>query len=59
MTTKQTSIIKRLADQAEKASKLVERNRFLIETYLSADEARRGKVTTHVSTKQLFRRLAI
>lgn len=59
MTAKQISTLKKLANQAEKAAKTVERNRFLIETILSADEANRGKVRSHSSVKQLFRKLAI
>ncbi|MCX6719226.1 MAG: hypothetical protein NTZ38_02515 [Candidatus Taylorbacteria bacterium] len=52
-------LIKKLVNQTEKAAKLVGRNRFLIETMLSTDEARRGKINSHASAKQLFARLAI
>jgi hypothetical protein len=59
MTTKQMIKIKRLALQVEKSARLVERNRFLIETYLSMDEAVLGKVKSYASAKDLFRKLAI
>ncbi len=59
MTTKQMVIIKKLASQAEKAARLVEHNRFLIETYLSFDEALEGKVRSYTSSKDLFKKLAI
>jgi hypothetical protein len=59
MTAKQISTLKKLANQAEKAAQKAERNLFLIETILSADEANRGKVRSHSSAKQLFRKLAI
>lgn len=59
MTAKQIAEIKKLANQAEKAAKTAERNRFLIETILSADEAHRGKTRTHSSAKQLFKRLVV
>ena len=59
MTAKQMIKIKKLALQAEKAARLVEHNRFLIETYLSFDEALEGKVKTYVSSKELFKKLAI
>jgi hypothetical protein len=51
MTAKQISHIAKLASQAEKAAQLVERNRFLIENYISLDEARRGKVKEVKSQK--------
>lgn len=59
MTTKQMLKIKKLALQVEKSAKLVEYNRFLIETYLSFDEALEGKVKTYISSKELFKKLAI
>lgn len=59
MTTKQMIQIKKLALQAEKAAQIVERNRFLIETYLSFDEALEGKVNSYSSAKKLFNKLAI
>ncbi len=59
MTAKQITIVKRLANQAEKAARLVERNRFLIANYLSVDEARRGKAKPFNSAKELFRKLSI
>ncbi|MBI2409873.1 hypothetical protein HYV30_02415 [Candidatus Kaiserbacteria bacterium] len=51
--------VKKLVRQTEKAAKLVSRNRLLIETYLSMREAKEGKVTSHKSTKALFKRLHI
>ncbi|MES3031356.1 MAG: hypothetical protein V4697_02995 [Patescibacteria group bacterium] len=59
MTTKQITLIKKLARQAEKAANLVEHNRFLIETYLSFDEALDGKVKSYTSSRDLFRKLGI
>lgn len=59
MTTKQMIKIKRLALQAEKAAHIVEHNRFLIETYLSFDQALEGKIKTYTSAKDLFKKLAI
>lgn len=59
MTAKENSIIKKLVKQSEKATKLVERNRFLIETMLSVHEAKNGRVNSHSGAKQLFTKLAI
>lgn len=52
-------IIQKLALQVEKSAKLVEHNRFLIESYLSFDEALEGKVKSYNSSKELFDKLAI
>ena len=57
MTTKEINYVTKLANQAEKASKLVMRNRLLIETYLSIAEMKAGKVTAHKSVDSLFKKL--
>jgi hypothetical protein len=51
--------VRKLARESEKAAKTVSRNRFLIETYLSLQEAKAGKVTSHKSASALFKRLHI
>lgn len=48
-----------LLRQTEKAAKVAVRNRFLIETYFSAMEARAGKTSRHSSAKDLFRKLEV
>jgi hypothetical protein len=59
MTSKQMILIKKLAMQAKEAAHLAERNCFLIETYLSFDEALEGKVKSYTSSKDLFKKLAL
>jgi hypothetical protein len=59
MTTKEINFVTKLAKQAEKASKLVLRNRLLIETYLSVAEMKAGKVTSHKSVNSLFKKLGV
>jgi|GEM_PF-3278032 len=59
MTAKQLSHLTKLANQAEKTARLVEYNRFLIETLLSLDEARKGKVKRIKSARELFLGLGI
>lgn len=59
MTTKQIMIIKKLALQAEKAAHIVQHNRFLIETYLSFDQAVEGKINEYSSAKDMFKKLSI
>ncbi len=49
----------KLVRQSEKAAKIAVRNRFLIETYLSAREALAGKTRVYKSAKELFQRLGI
>lgn len=48
-----------LVRQTEKAAKVAIRNRFLIETYLSAMEAKAGKTSRYRSARALFRKLGI
>lgn len=57
MTTKEINYVTKLANQAEKASELVARNRLLIETYLSMAEMKAGNVNTHKSVSSLFKKL--
>ena len=59
MTPKELSYVKKLARESEKAVKIVTRNRFLIETYLSMFEARTGKRRSYASVDALFKRLKI
>lgn len=54
-----TATIAKLVRQSEKAAKVAVKNRFLIETYLSAREALAGKTRTHKSAKELFQKLGI
>lgn len=58
MNINATTIV-HLLRQTEKAAKIAVRNRFLIETYLSAVEARTGKTARHRSARALFRKLRI
>ncbi len=53
------SAISKLVRQSEKAAKIAVRNRFLIETYLSVQEAFSGKTRSHKSANALFRTLGI
>lgn len=48
-----------LLRQTERAAKTAVRNRFLIETYFSAMEAKAGKTSRHRSARALFRKLGI
>lgn len=59
MSRKAVAEIKKLAKEADKAAKVVERNRFLIETYLSMQEALQGKARSYKSGKDLFKKLGI
>lgn len=59
METRNLKIINKLAEQAEKASKIVAKNRFLIETYLSLMDAKSGRGNSHKSVSGLFRKLGI
>ena len=54
-----TATLTNLLRQAEKAALVAVRNRFLMETYLSAMEARAGKTTRHRSARALFKKLGI
>mgnify|MGYP001591680741 FL=1 len=51
--------IRKLAHEAKKAAQTAVRNHFLIETYVSAQEAKNGKVTAHRSARVLFSKLGI
>ena len=51
--------MQRLAREADKAAKRAMQNRFLIETYLSLNEARAGKLSVATSAQALFKRLGI
>jgi len=55
MTTKQLSKINNLAKIAQNAAKRAMHSRFVIETLLSHEEARVGKVTKHASAASLIR----
>ncbi len=59
MTVKEATYVHKLADQAEKAVKIVLRNRFLIETYLSLADAKEGKRRVYKSAKDLFKKLEL
>ena len=59
MTNATLTKVHRLAREAEKAARLVERNRFLIETYISLAEARAGKGRSSASVDALFKRLKV
>jgi len=59
MTTKELSYVKKLARESEKAVKIVTRNRFLIETYVSLQEVKQGKLRSHKSASDLFKKLGI
>ena len=59
MTVKQEAYVYKLADQVEKAAKVVVHNRFLIETYLSLIDAKAGKRRIYKSAKDLFKKLEI
>jgi len=59
MTTKELSYVKKLARESEKAVKIVTRNRFLIETYVSLQEVKQGKLRSHKSANDLFKKLGI
>ncbi len=59
MTTKELAYVQKLARETEKAAKTVVRNRFLIETYLSLQEAKQGKLHSYKSAKDLFKKLGI
>lgn len=59
MTAKQLSRIHKLKTQSEKAARVIKRNQFLIDTLISLDEARRGKVNRYKSARELFKKLSI
>lgn len=59
MTAKENAYIRKLVKQTEKATKIVERNRFVIETLVSAHETKIGKIHSHNNASQLFAKLAI
>ena len=59
MSPKDVAVVKKLAQEAEKAARVVTRNHFLIETYMSLAEARSGKRRAHSSVSALFRTLEV
>lgn len=59
MTVKELKRVEKLAREADKAARVVVRNRFLIETYLSLLEAKAGKGRTHKSVDEMFKRLKV
>jgi len=54
-----TATLTHLLRQTEKAARVAVRNRFLMETYLSAMEAKAGKTTRYRSARTLFKKLGI
>jgi hypothetical protein len=59
MSQKELATVKKLAKEADRAAKVVVRNRFLIETYMSLQEAKQGKVRSHKSVDSIFKKLGI
>jgi len=49
--------MEKLAKEVDKATKLVVRNRFMIETLLSWEEAKAGKRLSYSSVEELFKSL--
>ncbi len=59
MTTKEMQTIKKLANEATRAARIVQKNRFMIETLLSLEEAKTGKTTAYKSVSDMFKKLGI
>jgi|GEM_PF-3393202 hypothetical protein len=59
MILTRVATIRKLARTAERAARTAVRNRFLIETYLSAQEAFIGRTNAYRSARSLFTKLGI
>ena len=59
MTTKDIRKIEFLSLKAFKAAKLATKSFFEIETLLSLQDVKRGKVTSYKNSKDLFKKLEI